>query len=134
MFRKIIVLSQRLGYIIISTANIQCSSYCVFVELKYQSMLNSGFQSKALEKKIHPVLHLYLRIAHGTSQIWQCLTNPCVSFPCYQLGAFPWESHARETARARIVGTQGKGCKEQPLGKPANLNNQTNSAIMPLGL
>lgn len=34
------------------------------------------------------------------------------------------------------VGTQGKGCKEQPLEKPASpkLSNQTNSSIMPLGL
>lgn len=61
------------------------------------------------------------------------LQIPVSLFPAASFGAFPWESHARETARARS-GTQGKGCKEQPLEKPTNLSNQTNSSIVPLGL
>lgn len=82
----------------------QCS-YAMFLVLcicgiKISVYVQFRLSAQSSGGKIHPVLHLYLKIASGKR-----VRFDSIHFPYCQLGTFPWKSHTGETARAGNLGT-----------------------------
>lgn len=98
----------------------QCSLYCVFVELKFQPMFTSDFQSKALERKLTLCcIYIWRQIVETESDL--TISSKCLyPFPllpalCILFGIPYWGDskggQSGDTEEMMQITDTGKACK-----------------------